>query len=154
MGASYHARMAETLAHLALVIAAAFTGAAVYVNFVEHPARRLLDPSAALAEWQPAYRRGAAMQSSMATVGFMLAAAAGFLGAGPFVIAGAVLMIAPWPWTYLAIMKLNTRMLSMVPSDAPANMHAMLDRWNALHGVRTALGAGATLCLLWATLNF
>jgi hypothetical protein len=145
--------MVGTLVHFALVIAAAFTGAAVYVNCVEHPARKSLDPRAALAEWQPAYRRGAAIQSSLAMIGFLLAAAAGFLGAGPMVIAGAVLMIAPWPWTYLAIMKLNTRMLAMRPREATTETHAMLDRWNALHAVRTALGAGATACFLWAALQ-
>lgn len=91
--------MSEILAQLALVVAALFTGAAVYVNAVEHPARRHLDPRAALHEWQPAYKRGAAMQSTLALLGFVLAATSAWLGAGPFVALGAALMIAPWPWT-------------------------------------------------------
>ena len=90
----------ETLAQLALVVAALFTGAAVDVNAVEHPARRHLDPRAALQEWQPAYKRGAAMQATLALVGFVLAATAAWLGAGTFVALGAALIIAPWPWTY------------------------------------------------------
>ena len=44
------------------------------------------------------------MQASLALLGFVLAGVAAFLGAGAWVAAGAVLMIAPWPWTYLAIM--------------------------------------------------
>jgi hypothetical protein len=43
-------------------------------------------------------------------------------------------------------------MLAMSPEKATADVHAKLARWNRLHGVRTALGAAATLCLLWASL--
>jgi hypothetical protein len=146
--------MPETLTQLALVVAALFTGAAVYVNVVEHPARRNLDPRAALQEWQPAYKRGAAMQASLALVGFVLAAAAAWLGAGPFVALGAALIIAPWPWTYLAIMPLNKRLLATTPDTAGFDVHSMLDRWNALHRVRTLLGAAATVSLFWASRRF
>jgi hypothetical protein len=146
--------MSETLTHLALVVAASFTGAAVYVNAVEHPARRHLDPRAALQEWQPAYKRGAAMQSTLALVGFGSAATAALLGAGMFVALGAALIIAPWPWTYLAIMPLNKRLLAMTADQAGSDVHSMLDRWNALHLVRTLLGAAATASLFWASLPF
>jgi hypothetical protein len=145
--------MSEYLTQLALVVAATFTGAAVYVNAVEHPARRVLDPHAALQEWQPAYKRGAAMQSTLALVGFVLAAVAALMGAGKVVALGAVLMIAPWPWTYLAIMPLNKRLLAMTPDEAGPDVHMMLDQWNALHRVRTLLGAAATVSLLWASLR-
>ena len=147
--------MAESLTQLALVVAALFTGAAVYVNAVEHPARRHLDPRAALQEWQPAYKRGAAMQATLALVGFVLAATAAFLGAGPLVALGAAFIIAPWPWTFLAIMPLNKRLMAMTVDEAEAgpDVHSMLDRWNALHRVRTLLGAAATACLFWASLR-
>jgi hypothetical protein len=144
--------VAEELALLALIAAAAFTGAAVYVNFVEHPARRALDARAALQEWQPAYKRGAAMQSSLALVGFALAEAAALLGGGAMVAAGALLMIAPWPWTYLAIMPLNKRLLAMTPDTVGPDLHPMLEQWEVLHRVRTLLGAAATACLFWAAL--
>ena len=110
--------MAEALTQLALVVAALFTGAAVYVNAVEHPARRHLDPRAALQEWQPAYKRGAVMQATLALVGFVLAATAAFLGAGTLVALGAAFIIAPWPWTFLAIMPLNNRLLAMTMDEA------------------------------------
>lgn len=76
------------------------------------------------------------------------------MGAGPLVVAGVALIIAPWPWTYLAIMPLNKRLLALTPDRADSDVHSMLDRWTALHRIRTLLGAAATSSLLWAALRF
>src|ERR1700709_1459571 len=97
---------------VALTVAAIFTGAAVYVNVAEQPARLSLDDRALLAEWKPSYKRGAAMQASIALVGCVLGLVAWWQTSHAGFLIGAVAMVAPWPWTLLAIKPTNDALLA------------------------------------------
>src|SRR5258707_8240543 len=92
---------------LALTAAAIFTGAAIYVNVAEQPARLLLDDRALLAEWKPSYKRAAAMQAAIALVGCLLGLIAWWQTSQPGFLIGVIAMIAPWPWTLLVIKPTN-----------------------------------------------
>jgi uncharacterized membrane protein len=137
---------------LALIAAALFTGAAIYVNVAEQPARLSLDDRALLTEWKPSYKRGAAMQAPLALVGFVLGLIAWWQTSHPGFLAGAVAMIAPWPWTLVGIKPTNDALLATDPDKAGPRSRALIVKWGALHSVRTALGALATLGFLWASM--
>jgi hypothetical protein len=134
---------------LALIVAALFTGAAFYVNFAEQPARMTLDDRSLLAEWKPAYKRGYVMQASLAAVGFILGLLAWWMTARPAFVVGAVLLIANWPWTLLAILPTNNILMQTELSDAGAQTRALMIKWNWLHAVRTILGGLATGAFLF-----
>lgn len=133
---------------LALVAAALFTGAAFYINAVEQPARLALPERSALAQFRPSYKRGFAMQGSLALLGAVLGVLAFFDDGDWHWLAGSVLMLANWPYTLIAIMPTNRALLAA--PDAGGGTRRLIENWGHLHMVRTGLGALATLVFLWA----
>jgi hypothetical protein len=138
---------------LALTTAAIFTGAALYVNVAEQPARLVLDDQALLAEWKPSYKRGAAMQAPLALLGCLFGLIAWWQTSQPGFLIGAVAMVAPWPWTLIGIKPVNDALLATGPGDAGPQVRALIVRWGALHAVRTALGTLAVVAFLWASIS-
>lgn len=53
------------LEFIAMLSTTLFTGAAVYINAVEHPARMGLRTDIAAAVWAPSYQRATVMQASL-----------------------------------------------------------------------------------------
>lgn len=135
---------------LALVAAAAFTGAASYVNVAEQPARLALDDRAMLEQWKRSYDNASVMQAGLALVACVLGVAAFFLSLDWRWLLGALFILAPWPWSILVIMPVNRQLKASAGDAVQSVTRASVAHWGRLHGVRSAFGIAATLVYLWA----
>ena len=139
--------------HLALIVAAVFFGAAIYLNLAEQPARLGLGDQALLAEWKPSYKRGFAMQAPLAMAGFALGLVAWWHMRDVLFLAGGIAMLANWPWTILVINPVNAILNATEPAQASAQTRALIAKWGRLHAVRTALGFVAVIAFFVACLS-
>lgn len=135
---------------LALATAGAFAGASLYVNVVEQPARMALGDDALIKEWEPSDRRGFILLASLAAA----AALFGFIAYRELNdvrwLLGALIAIASWPYTYLAIVPLNNRILALIGAEAAHEARKVIALWGQLEIGQTALGVLATLVYVWA----
>ncbi len=93
------------------------------------------------------------MQAPLALLGFVLGMIAWWQASHPGYLIGAVAMIAPWPWTLIGIKPTNDALLATEPDQAGPQSRALIINWGGLHGVRTAMGALATVAFLWACMS-
>ena len=132
----------------ALAFAAAFAGAAFYVNEVEQPARLALDDASLLAEWKLSYARGLKMQASLALLSGIFGLIAAWQTQDWRWLPGAVLILANWPYTLLVVKPTNDQLNALAKNQAAAS-RALIVTWARQHAVRTALGILAAATYLW-----
>ena len=140
------------IALLALVVAALYSGAALYVNLVERPALLALDDKAALASWTVALKRGALTQAPLCVIGFLSGLAAWIETHSTAEALGALAMLAGIPWTVAIILPINKALQATAPDAAGERSRTQLQRWYGLHSARTALGLLAVIAFFVALL--
>jgi hypothetical protein len=134
---------------LSTACAGLFCGAALYVNFVEHPARMSCGPELALREFAPSYRRATILQASLALGGLALGLTAAWQLHDTWVVVGAVLLGASVPFTLIVILPTNKQLLDPTLDSGSPRVTGLFRRWNRLHAIRTILSAvafGVLLC--------
>ena len=142
--------MMQQIAEFISVLACAlFTGAAVYITFVEHPARMQCGVELAATEFAPSYRRATVMQATCAAVGLLSSLVAWLAGATVWWLIAGVLLGLVIPFTLIVILPTNKRLLSPALDRGSAEAERLLAHWGRLHAVRSVLSGLALLLFLY-----
>ena len=128
-----------------------FTGAAIYITTVEHPAGLSCGTEIAATEWAPSYKRATVMQAPLAVAAGVFGLTRGVLGGGAIWIWAAVLILAVVPFTLVVIHPTNHRLLDPRRDRASDETRKLLNTWGRLHLVRTVLSLTASILFVWAS---
>jgi hypothetical protein len=139
------------LAQGAILAAALFTGAAVYITVVEHPARLKAPTEQAVAQWRPSYRRATLMQAPLAVIGALLALGAWLDGGAAAWLLAGLLLGAVVPFTLVVMWPTNKRLEDDALDLSGEEARHLLRDWGRLHAVRSALSLAALLLMLAAS---
>src|SRR6266705_2559804 len=141
--------MRQIAEFVAVLACGLFTGAAVYVSLVEHPARMECGVEIAAAEFSPSYRRGSVMQAILAAVGLMSSIAAWLTGATFWWVVAGLLLGSVIPFTLIVILPTNKQLLNPALDRRSAQAGRLLAHWGRLHALRSVLSGVALLLFLY-----
>ena len=130
---------------IAVLASGLFTGAAVYINLVEHPARVQCGTELAVTQFGPSYHRATVLQVPLASAGFVAGAGAWVSGAGVGWLVGGIVLGSVMPFTVLVIFPTNKKLLDPALDRKSRLANDLLDRWARLHAVRSVVSVGAFL---------
>lgn len=146
--------MLQAIEFFATLCCSLFSGAALYITVVEHPARMGLKTEIAARQWALSYPRATRMQAPLALLSFLAGVVGWIIGAGIGWLVAAVLIGAVVPFTFVAIMPTNDRLLAADRDLGSAETRTLLEHWGTLHAVRSTLGLVATVMdlsfLIWS----
>jgi Domain of unknown function (DUF1772) len=100
------------LQFLAVLSAALFSGAALYINIAEHPARMSLDTRMAALQWAPSYKRATRLQAPLAIVSLLCGVLVWLQGGRVGWLIAALLVGSVVPFTLGIIMPTNHKLLA------------------------------------------
>jgi hypothetical protein len=138
------------LVNFATLATALFTGAAVYVSLVEHPARLSCPTAHAVEQWRPSYKRATVMQVPLAVAGSLLSIAAWLAGAGLIWLVAGLVLASVVPFTLLVMWRTNKQLEDPSLDTMSELARSLLVRWGRLHAIRAGLSLFALILMLFA----
>lgn len=140
--------MIHTVQFLAVLSATLFTGAAIYINVAEHPARMECGTELAATVFGPSYTRAATMQVILALMATSTGLVSCWMLSKVMWLVGAVVMFTVIPFTLIAIMPTNRQLLNPRLDRSSETIRRLLQTWGRLHAVRSMLSLVASCIFL------
>ena len=138
---------------VAVLTAGLFSGAAIYINLVEHPARMSCGTGLAVKQWRPSYHRATIMQVPLAIVSLLSSLAVWYFDHVRLFLVSGLLIGSVIPFTLLVILPTNKKLEQPGIENDVDQTSQLLARWNHLHLVRTILSLCSFAVMLFAILK-
>jgi len=135
---------------IAILSAGLFSGAAIYINLVEHPARMSCGIPLAITEFAPSYKRATIMQALLAAISFLSSLIAWFMHSGIYWLIGGIIIGFVIPFTIIVILPVNKKLLDPSLDKNSESAKQLLIRWGTLHGVRSVFSLISFLIFLFS----
>ena len=129
---------------------AIFTGAAIFVTFVEHPARMFHGTNLASTVFPTSYKRAALLQAPLTMLGFVSSLVAWLAGSNIWWLIAGLVLFSSMPFTLAMIMPTNKKLLDPKIDRDSDSTKVLLQTWGKLHAVRSVL---STVSLVIFILN-
>ena len=141
--------MTDMVEFIAVLSGTLFTGAAIYITVAEHPARMECGTELAATVFVPSYKRAAAMQVSLALVATGAGLLSWWIEGKVLWLIGTMMIFAVIPFTLIAIMPTNRRLLDPSLDRSSQDTRRLLQKWGTLHAVRSILSLAASCVFLF-----
>jgi hypothetical protein len=134
----------------AFAAAAAFLGAAIYIGFVEQPARLKLSARAMVREWAASDHRGTMLLTSLSLVSAVLAFVQYRIGGDVRWIIGGLAILTSWPYEYYVLVPLSIWLCAIPPEKGSAPARQLMRHWGLLEWGYAFIGLAACGAFAWA----
>jgi len=145
--------MVHLIGIVSALLGALFTGAALYVALVEHPARMEAGTEVAAREFAPSYDRARRMQATLAIAAGITGVATWLHGEEITWLVAGLVILALVPFTLIVIGPVNARLLAPDRDPGSAETRRLLEQWGRLHAIRAAVALVGTVIYGYAVLQ-
>jgi hypothetical protein len=131
-------------------VAAAFLGAAIYIGFVEQPARLELSVRAMVREWAVSDHRGTILLTTLSLVSAVFAFVQYRISGDVRWIIGGLAILASWPYEYYVLVPVSIWLRAIPPEKGSAPARKLMRDWGLLEWGYALIGLVACGAFAWA----
>jgi hypothetical protein len=134
----------------AFAVASAYLGAAIYIGFVEHPARLRLGTSAMVREWAVSDHRGTILLTTLSLASAALAFVQYRSGGDVRWIIGGLTILTSWPYDYYVLVPVSIWFCAIPPEKGSTPARKLMRDWGLLAWGYTLIGLATCGVFAWA----
>jgi len=141
--------MIESAQLIAVLASGIWTGAAIYIGFVEHPSTMKVGHTFATEYFRHMSKRTAPLMMFLSALSGLTACGIWWVSGSTAWFVGGSLQLSMFPLTAIFIVPINIKLIRIDPLTEPGQNAELHKKWGMLHRVRTVLGGMSFPLFTW-----